>query len=420
MAAAEHTPADGPRSGIRSDGGLLTAAVGLSAAGDTLAIIPLAGLISEVSGSGFLVGALFAALWAPMVVLAPLAGWLADRFETTRLLLVVSLAQAAIAATFVFATGSIAAIIAIAALVGSGHAIAQAAEFSLAPAIESGDRLKRLNGRVEAARYIGMTAGPAAGVALAAAGGITIALLGNALTFLFVAAAAGSLRTRRRPSDHPEHAGGPSARDGFAHLFAPSLRLLMVVATFSLFLMTAVWTAEPFFAREVLDGGDLAYGVLMSAWTLGMAIGAIGIAARVPARLMVSGALAMVALQGFGLLAPTIWLSIPFAAALYVIGGLAHGTKNTLIRTLIHERVPDAFHGRAAAAYNALRNGAELLALGAGGTLVATLGARTTVSLSGALPMALGLLALLWFGLRARSHDPSHDAVPETAEPARA
>jgi hypothetical protein len=103
-----------------------------------------------------------------------------------------------------------------------------------------------------------------------------------------------------------------------------------------------------------------------------------------------------------------------------VVGGLAHGTKNTLIRTLIHERVPDAFHGRAAAAYNALRNGAELLALGAGGTLVATLGARTTVSLSGALPMALGLLALLWFGLRARSHDPSHDAVPETAEPARA
>ena len=390
------------RRGARSDGGRLVAAVGLSSAGDTLALIPLAALISAQTGSGFAVGALLAALWAPMVFLSPLAGWLADRFETTRLLLIVSLLQAVVAASFVLALGSVGAIIAVAALLGSGHAVAQAAEFSLAPSIAAGERLKRLNGRVEAARYLGMTAGPAAGGALAAAGGTEIALIANAATFLFVASVTRSMRVRRRPRavDEPD---GPNAGEGFSVLFAPALRLVMTVAALSLFLMTAVWTAEPFFARDVLGGNDLTYGLLMSAWTLGMAVGAIGLAARVPARAMVATTLAMIALQGAGILAPAILLSIPFALGIYVIGGLAHGTKNTLIRTLIHERVPAACHGRAAAAYNALRNGAELLALGAGGLMVAELGPRSTMALSGALPMALALAALatLWLADRA-------------------
>lgn len=83
-----------------------------------------------------------------------------------------------------------------------------------------------------------------------------------------------------------------------------------------------------------------------------------------------------------------------------MIGGLAHGAKNTLLRTLIHEHVPAAFPGRAAAC-NALRNGAELLALGTGGAMVAELGGRTTMSLSGALPMTLALAAVAGLWLRA-------------------
>ena len=38
-----------------------------------------------------------------------------------------------------------------------------------------------------------------------------------------------------------------------------------------------------------------------------------------------------------GLALPTLWLVFPFALVSYAIGGLAHGLKNVLIRTLIHE-----------------------------------------------------------------------------------
>ena len=38
------------------------------------------------------------------------------------------------------------------------------------------------------------------------------------------------------------------------------------------------------------------------------------------------------------------------------VGGMGHGVKNTLFRTLIHQSVEPAQHGRAFAAFNGLRN----------------------------------------------------------------
>ena len=57
--------------------------------------------------------------------------------------------------------------------------------------------------------------------------------------------------------------------------------------------------------------------------------------------------------------------------------------KNVLLRTLIHERAPDALRGRAFAAYNGARNGAELGALVLGGVVVGALGARTALLAAG-------------------------------------
>ena len=100
---------------------LLAGAVALSAAGDMLLVVVLALRVHDLTGSGFAVAALFAALMAPIVICAPLAGRLVDRTETRRLLLVVSLAQAAVAGALVFADG-LAPILALGALLGVGAA----------------------------------------------------------------------------------------------------------------------------------------------------------------------------------------------------------------------------------------------------------------------------------------------------------
>ena len=77
---------------------------------------------------------------------------------------------------------------------------------------------------------------------------------------------------------------------------------------------------------------------------------------------------------------------------MWFIGGVGHGTKNTLARTLIQERVPDRLHGRAFAAYNGMRNGAELVALGCGGLLVSAIGGRATLALAGGISVAVALV----------------------------
>ena len=97
---------------------LLSGAVALSAAGDLLLIVVLSLHVHDLTGSGYAVAALFAALMAPIVVLAPVAGRLVDRVENRRLLLVVSLAQAVVATGLVFVDG-LAPILVLAALLGA-------------------------------------------------------------------------------------------------------------------------------------------------------------------------------------------------------------------------------------------------------------------------------------------------------------
>ena len=131
-----------------------------------------------------------------------------------------------------------------------------------------------------------------------------------------------------------------------------------------------------------------------------MVVGAVGGAPRVPVRLLAASAVAAAGLQGVGKAGAAAIGVLPAALVLYALGGAAHGLKNTSARALIHERVAPEAHGRAFAAYAALRNCAELAALGLGGLLVELVGARTTLVLAGGGTATAGALGLLALGRR--------------------
>jgi MFS family permease len=379
----------------RRDVRLLTASVGLSALGDLVLAIPLVLEVRERSGSALAVAAFFIALFGPFAICAPLAGRLVDAVESRRLLLTVSLVQATVAAG-VLLDPPVAVLLGLTALLGTGAAIAAPAEFSLVPIAAGDDNVGAANAHIEAARYLGMTAGPLLGGALAAGGLLHVAALVDIASFVAVALVALVLDARRAPP--LERAAGDSghARDGVRALLADRpLRTALLTAIGALVCLSISMTAELFFAVDVLHAGQAGYGGLLTAWTCGMVAGAVVLAPRVPTELLAVAAVAGVAAQGAGLLGASLASTLTMALAGFALGGVAHGVKNVVLRTLIHQRVPDALRGRAFATYNGARNAAELGALGLGGALVGALGARTALLLSGAIPLALGLLGLV-------------------------
>ncbi len=375
---------------------LVAGSVALSAFGDWVAIVALGLQVKDLTDSGWAIALLWICLFGPSVLVAGHAGWLVDRFETTRLLAGVSAIGAVVAVAAGFA-GDPVLLLGLTVLLGVVLAITQPAEFALVPLLAGRDRVQEANGRIETARFIGFGLGPVLGALLFTLGGPGLAMAVDGATFAAVACAALALRIRREPQAAAETA--PRARDGFSSLLGDrTLALVMLVAFGTLCFMSAVWVAELFFVEDVLDLGRVTYGMWLSLWTVGMALGAMLLARRVAAGALAVAGLAAVTVQGAALALPAAFLGVGVFLVFAVVGGVAHGLKNVTIRSLIHLRVPEELHGRAFAGYNAIRNTAELGAFAAGGLLVTTIGARGTLAYAGglsALVGALGLLALV-------------------------
>jgi MFS family permease len=392
----------------------LAAAIGLSAVGDGVALVALAlqakNLSGEGMGGGLAISAMFICLWAPVVLLSGHVGLLVDRVETRKLLVAVSLAQAVVAVALAL-VGSLVPLLALAAVLGSGIAVAQAAEFALVPVVAGDRAMQRANGLVETARSLGFTLGPVCGSILVAAGGTAVAMTVDAVSFVIVAAGGLSLAATRQPT--PDAPGERRrARDGLAFLMTDQLVALMVIVVFvSLLFMSASIPADLVYVEDVLGIQDIGIGVVLSAWTLGMLVGANVVARRVALGGLAAAAFAGVIVQGLGKFVAPFWLVFGFMVACYFVGGVGHGLKNVASRTLIHTRIAPERHGRAFAAWNGVRNAAELGALAVGGAVVGALGPRPTLWLAGGLSALAGLTGLaVLAGWRGRMAQPEPEA----------
>ena len=377
---------------------VVAAAICLSALGDGVALIALALRAKELSGEGMgggiAIAGMFICLWAPVVLLAGHVGLLVDRVETRSLLVAVSGAQALVAVALAVVESQVLLYL-LAALLGCGIAIAQAAEFALVPAVAGSRSLQSANGTVETARALGFTVGPVCGSLLVAAGGTAAAMLVDAASFLVVGLAGLALSVRRSGTREGE-GERRRARDGIRFLLADPVVALMVVVVFvSLLFMSASIPADLVYVEDVLGVEDIGIGIVLSAWMLGMLVGSNVVGRRISIGALAAAAMVGVTVQGLGKLLAPLWLVFGFMLVTYFVGGIGHGLKNVASRTLIHVRVAPERHGRAFAAWNGERNAAELGALAVGGVLVGAVGARETLWLAGGLSALAGVVGLL-------------------------
>lgn len=348
----------------------------------------------EEKWHGIGVSLLLIALWSPVAILAGHVGLLVDRLETRAVAIAAALAQCVVVTALAFSEGSVVAVLALTVLLGTGAAVGQAAEFALVPLLAGPRTLGAANGLVESARSVGFLVGPPIGGAVAAGAGTRLALLADAATFLLIALAQITVSPRRRV-EQPRGAS-PRARDGMRLIFTGrTLAIAMGAGAATLVFMSASIPGDFVYVREDLGLGTFALGVVIAVWALGLLVASVTVAPRVPAASVALVALVAATVQGASKFVAPFWMVYGFLVACYLVGGMAHGVKNTLFRTLIHQNVDPAQHGQAFAAYNGLRNGAELIALGLGGALTALVGGAGTLQIAGGGAAAAGLAGIL-------------------------
>ncbi len=373
---------------------IVAGAIAISSIGDWVAMIALSLRANELwHGAG--VAVLLICLWAPLAVLAGHVGVLVDRVETRALAIWSAVFQAVVVSALAFAH-SLAAILPLTLVLGAGVAVSQASEFALVPLLAGSREIGRANGLVESARSVGFMVGPLVGGALAAGAGVQIALFADSATFLVIAAALFALPVRRRIVQ-AHGSVKPRARDGLELLRGERvLAIVLGAGAVTLVFMSASIPGDFAYVAQ-LGRPEAGIGIVLSAWAIGMIAASNAIPHRIPVSAVATATLLAAALQGFAKFIAPFWTVFWFMVVWWLIGGMGHGVKNTGFRTLIHQRVPPEQHGRAFAAFNGLRNTAELVALAAGGALVTTVGARGTLWIAGgvsALAALAGVVAL--------------------------
>jgi MFS family permease len=370
----------------------------LSSFGDYVALVALTIRVHDLTQSGLAVSALLVSGLLPLVVFAPLAGLLVDRVETTRLLWVTSLAQAAIAAALAF-TEALPLVLLLSFLLGTGFALVQPALFAAVPRAVGEERTTPANASLEVARWSGASIGPLAGGALAAAAGTKLALLADAATFLVVAAGMASLRLRRRPgSEDVEEAGADRGmREGIAFVARQRLlRLTFVVLGASVLFAAIDNVAEVFFAKNVLGAGDLGYGGLIAAWTVGMVVVSLWLGRKIPPERLGVSVMLGATTVGAAVAMAAAFPAIILALAMFFLGGGANAIENVAMRSLIHHRTPDRLRGRVFSAYYGMVHAAHISALGLGGLLVNAIGARYSLLVAGLGGLLIGLVGFVF------------------------
>ena len=381
----------------RTRGGLplLVGGFGLSALGDYLALTALIVWAHDHIGSAWSVTGLVLAGLAPLVLLAPVAGTLVDRFPPARLLPPVLLVQAAATATAATVTRYPVMLLLVFVL-GAGTAVTQAGLLTLAPALARRSGTGRVTGWLEAARSAGTTLGPPLGGVISAVWGVRQALLVDAVSFALLGVALLSIRSVRVP--RPAGSGVRQRAGMVAGVRIlgrePYLRLAVATLCGATVFVASINVAEVYFAKDVLRAGDIGYGVLIGCWGGGMVLGALAAARWHSSASLLRAVAASAVLMGLALVVPAALPWLPLALVCWAFGGVANGAFHVAVRGLVHRRAPADLHGRVFAAQHGAYTAAKIVSILLGGALLGLLPARGVIALAGAGALLVGAAGL--------------------------
>ena len=401
--------------------GYLFLATAGSSFGTYLAAIALVLQIRDLTGSGVWVAALLIADFLPIVVIGFLLGPLVDRLSRRGLMIASDLVRFGVFAALPF-VGSPEGLVVLAGVTGVATGFFFPAANAAIPNLVPEEELANANSLTVTIDTLAMTLGPLLGALLYTAWGPSVPYAFNAVTFLVSAAFVARIRETSLRSEDPLTRGHwRDVADGLK-LVATSrpLRTVLIVWNVALLGAGAVNVAEVFYAKDVLDAGDLGYGALVAASGVGLAIGSFLSApalGKVGLRRNYVGSLVLMGVGwGAAALSGSIWLAVAF-----VIGGAAgNGSVVVCNRLLVQRGAPDQYRGRALATIMSSNYAVVGLAMAAAGVLTDVVGPRAVWIGAGVLYLCAAAVALVMTRWLPVTQADEWDAVEASSESAAA
>jgi predicted MFS family arabinose efflux permease len=371
----------------------LSAGMLLSRTGDQLTTIALVWFVLDLTGSGAAVGLVLLCAGLPPVVTGPLLGRVLDRWPLRRVMVADNLARAALVAAIptLHWLGRLDLPLLYGLTLAAG-ALVPATDVGVRvalPRLVDQAELERANVLVSVGDQASALVGPALGGLLVGLVGAPPVLLGDAASFLAMAALVGPLPDAAGPAVPPP-ATGPATR---APLADPTVRTVLGLTLVYFLAYGPLEPALPLYSRDVLQAGAGGYGLLWSAFGAGALAGL----ATVPAvgRLRPGLALAGNAVAWGAALLPLLAIAaIMPAMATLALGGLVWAPYVTLESSLLQRVVPAPALGRVFGVRRALTAAAMPLGAAAGGLLLQRATPTAVIGLSAVTCMLAGAAAL--------------------------
>jgi MFS family permease len=346
-------------------------------------------LVYRLTGSALLLGVVAFMGHIPVLILSPVTGIVADRFDRRRTIVltqITSMMLALILAALTL-TGIVRVweILVLATLLGVVTAFDVPARQSfLMDMVGREDLLNAIalnSSMFNAARMIGP-----------AVAGVLVASIGEGWCFFangvsYVAVIAGLLMMRLTSQMPPQPAGSviQHMTEGFrfARSTTPVRALLLLVGMVSLVGMPFT-VLMPIFADRILHGGPQGLGLLMGATGVGALLGGLTLASKRSVQGL--GRWVWTAAVGFGVslilfsFSRHFWLSL----ALLMPAGFGMMVQMGATNTLLQVMAPDRLRGRVMALYSMMFIGMAPVGALLGGALASKIGAPWTVAIGGA------------------------------------
>jgi MFS family permease len=385
----------------------------ISGIGDWLYIVAIFVVIYRESGDPALVGIFGAVRVIPYILLSVPAGMVADRFERRLVLLVSDIWRGSVMVVLtvlVAVNAPVLLIAALAILATCGSAFFYPAMGAYMPSLVTDERqLGPANSAWASLQNISFIFGPAIGGVLLAVGGVTLAFILNALTFVVIAVILWTLPPQARvevataassADSQPQGDGSKPAAPPLSPGNVPVLPIagLGIIQVTVGFLDTGMQVLTVILAINVLHAGEAGNGYLNAAIGVGGLIGALGSGVLVLRRSLGIPLLIGAVTFGFGLAAlgavPVMVVALVTIAVAYA-GALL---LDVVMTTIFQRVVPDALRGRWTGVF---MTGATLA--GAGGALVmpvlvVNVGAAPTLGVAGLVVLAATTAGLALIG----------------------